>query len=601
MTMKPFRLVLTLGLLWVTSANLFAQANDTLPDTVEVAVDSVVVGEDTNTKVEPVVGIPDAEDLEVQNEIDQNTAVQFSLKSPYHTILSHLYFLQEDSYHPDSAAMTLYVQDPSSEAAQKLAIELKEFMDGAGYYIDLDDISRDPDYLDSASGKHKFAPIPEENEVFVYRKNGSRDWVYSYTTVNAIERLHNRIYPFGTFDWLPAWSKTKAGPLALWQYLGILLMLVVAILVQRLLTRLLSGLLRAYLFKLVRTDAGQNFFGKVARPISLLIVFYGVFAFISLLQLPISYNQWIVLAFRIMIPVFWMLIFLQIVNLVMAIFAKRAEATETTMDDQVVPLLRRLFHGIVVVVFVIIILDVLRVNVDALLGGLAFGSLALALAAQDTVKNLFGSLLIFVDRPFQIGDWVTAQGHEGTVEEVSVRSTRIRTFAGSLVSIPNGALADGPIDNMGLRVYRRFVTKVGVTYDTTPELLEVFVEGIKELVRNHPTTLKDRFEVHFNEMGDFSLQILVYVFFDVPTWTDELAGRQRLLIGIMKLANTLGVGFAFPTQTLHIDSFPERQGLTPEHNLSTEAYRKQMKDFVEGWKKDYKPRDLGTKQDGAEG
>lgn len=612
MTTKPFRLVLALGLFWASSCNLFAQASDNLPDsTTAVAdslfdstsavVDTLPVFEDTNVTIVPVVGIPDAEDLEVQNEVDQNTGVQFSLSSPYHTILTHLYFLQEDSYHPDSAAMALYVQDPTSEGAQKLAIELKEFMDGAGYYIDLEDISRDPEYIDSASGKHKYAPIPEENEVFVYRKNGTKDWIYSYTTVNAIEKLHDRIYPFGTFAWLPAWSKTKAGALALWQYIGILLILVLAILIQRLLTRLLSGLLRRYLFKLVRTESGQNFFGKVARPISLLMVFYGIFAFVSLLQLPIDFNQWIVLAFRIMIPVFWMLIFLQIVNLVMAVFAKRAEATETTMDDQIVPLLRRLFHGIVVVVFIIIILNVLRVNVDALLGGLAFGSLALALAAQDTVKNLFGSLLIFVDRPFQIGDWITAQGHEGTVEEVSVRSTRIRTFADSLVSIPNGALADGPIDNMGLRVYRRFVTKVGVTYNTSPELLEVFVEGIRELVREHPTTLTERFEVHFNEMGDFSLQILVYVFFDVPTWTDELAGRQRLLIGIMKLANALGVGFAFPTQTLHIDSFPERTGLTPEHTLSEKEYNLKMKAFVAGWAKGYKPRDLGIKQDGAEG
>ena len=576
-----------------------------IPDTLDPAGDTLVQETDTlgtpedSVVAEPVVAAPDAEDLEAQGEVTDNEIVHFSLESPYHTILSHLYFLQEDSYSPDSAAMTLYVRDPSGKAAQKLAIKLKEFMDGAGYYIDLDDIPQDPDFRDSVSGRHKYAPIPEEDQVFVYRKNNSDEWIYSYTTVKAIPGLHARVYPFGTLDWLPEWSLAKVGPLHLWQYLGLLLFLVVGFLLHRILVRIIGVVLRRYLHRLVRTDSGQKFFYKVARPISLLVLFYLLYEVTPALQLPIQLNKWVILGLRISILVFWMLIVFQLVNLVMAVFAKRAEATETTMDDQLVPLLRRLFHGIVVLVFLIIALNMLRVNVDALLGGLAFGSLALALAAQDTMKNLFGSILIFVDRPFQIGDWVIAQGHEGVVEEVSVRSTRIRTFSGSLVSIPNGKLADGSIDNMGVRPFRRFVTKIGVTYDTPPDLIEVFVEGIRHLVRNHPTTRKDFFEVHFTEMGDFSLQIMVYLFFDVPTWTDELAGKQRLLLGIMSLAEELGISFAFPTQTFHVETFPEKKGLTPEHNHSKEEYERQMENFARRWKETYRPRDLGSKQEGA--
>ncbi len=604
MLLKQPRKALFFVLFLIFSCSVQAQApTDTSGDIAGEDLSKLVADSfpDTLTTSEPVVSEPDAEDLAVEEAISDNSKVRFSLESPYHTILSHLYFLQEDSYFPDSAAMTLYVQDPSSDGAKKLAIELKQFMDGAGYLIDLDDIPQDPNYIDSASGKHKYNPIPEEDEVFVYRKSGTSEWIYSYTTVKAIPELHDRVYPFGTLDWLPEWSFSKIGALYLWQCLGILIFLVVGLVFHKVLTRIISLILERYLFRLIRTDHAQLFFDKVARPISLLILFYIISELSSVLQLPVAFNKWILLGLRTSIYVFWMLICFQLVNLVMAIFAKRAEATETTMDDQLVPLLRRLLHGIIVLVFAIIILNSLNVNVDAVIGGLAFGSLALALAAQDTVKNLFGSILIFIDKPFQIGDWIIAQGHEGTVEEVSVRSTRIRTFANSLVSIPNGALADGSIDNMGMRIYRRFMTRIGVTYGTPPHLIEVFVEGIRELIRNHPTTRKDYFEVHFNEMGDFSLKILVYVFFEVETWTDELAGKQRLLLGIMNLAKELGIGFAFPTQTLHIENFPEKKGLSLSHEQTKAEYESLMKDFARRWKETYEPRDLGNKQEGAGG
>ena len=180
-----------------------------------------------------------------------------------------------------------------------------------------------------------------------------------------------------------------------------------------------------------------------------------------------------------------------------------------------------------------------------------------------------------------------------------MRSTRIRTFAGSLITIPNGIVADSAVDNMGVRNYRRFVTRIGVTYDTPPDLLEVFVEGVRDLVKNHPTTRKDNMEIHFNEMADSSLQILVYAFFDVPTWTDELAGKQRLLLGIMRLAETLGISFAFPTQTLHIENFPEKKSLTPEHNETKAEASAKVDRFIQDWVSSYKPRDLGSKQEGS--
>ncbi|MEM7038251.1 MAG: mechanosensitive ion channel family protein, partial [Bacteroidota bacterium] len=524
-----------------TDTNVVA-AVDSFPDTlVPVTVPPETV----------VIAMVDSSELRVEAEFSDDGPQFFSLKSPYHAILSHLYFLQDDSYHADSAAMTLYMKDQKGASAQKLAIMLKQYYDAAGYWIDLDIIPQDPNYVDSLSRKHKYQVIPEVPEIFVYKK-GDR-WVYSYTTIKNIERLHRSVYPFGTLDWLPDWMHGKMLGLKIWQWFGILLFLFLTVIIHRALTFALTLILKRFLDRIFKGGDTREFFWKIARPISLLILFYILAAYTPNLQLPIAVNKWVQLAFRIMIPVFYMLIGLHSVNLLMVHFAKRAEKTEGTMDDQLVPLLKNLFKAIIVIAFIAYTLTMLKVDVTALVGGVAFGSLALALAAQDTVKNLFGSLLIFVDRPFQIGDWVIIDGNEGVVEEVSVRSTRIRTFANSIITIPNGNIASTAINNMGARAYRRFVTRVGVTYDTPPHVIETFVEGIRKIIKNHPTTRKDYFEVAFNEMGDSALLILIYTFFEVPSWTQELAGRQELLLAIMRLADDLGVGFAFPTQTLHIE------------------------------------------------
>ena len=222
------------------------------------------------------------------------------------------------------------------------------------------------------------------------------------------------------------------------------------------------------------------------------------------------------------------------------------------MDDQLAPVIEKVLSIAIWIVGAIYFLESLDINITTLLAGISIGGLAIALAAQDTVKNFFGSIMIFVDKPFQIGDWINFDNVDGTVEEVGLRSTRIRTFANSVTTIPNGALADKVINNMGLRKYRRFKTEIGITYDTPPEKVDAFVIGIRAIIQAHPTTRKDYFEVHLNSFGASSINILLYCFFEAPNWTEELSGRHEIMYAIILLANDLGVEFAFPTQTIHL-------------------------------------------------
>lgn len=534
-------------------------------------LDSAVI--DTQTAEEAVL------EVSAEDEEDEMDIRGFSLRSPYHSVLTHLLFLQPETYHPDTAAMALW-GSPSPEKMD-LAVKLKQYLDGSGYYIDVDAIPRDPKYVDSLSGKWKYVLVEEVPEIYLYRKHGN--WYYSAKTLREIPILHKVLFPYGTLDWIPGWAKKKVLGLELWQFLGILIFLLGALIAYKLLTLLLSNVIEEVINRVLKKDIALTVVRELGRPLSLLAVTMLLETFTPILQFPPQLNSWVVLSLNILRPIFIVIAVYQLVDVLAAYFAEKAKETETVSDDQLIPLLRKVFKGLVVVVGVIFVLQSLKVNITALLAGISIGGLAIALAAQDTVKNFIGSILIFLDKPFQVGDWIQAEGVEGTVEEVGVRATRIRTFANSLVYVPNGTLADTNVNNMGLRVYRRFMMRVGLTYDTPPNKMEAFVYGVREMIKKHPTTRKDYYEVWFDEMGDSSLNILLYTFFEVPTWTQELKGKQDLLLGILRLAEALGVSFAFPTQTLHMENFPGKSTLTPTHEGTIGDQKGKVDQFLKSW------------------
>ena len=222
------------------------------------------------------------------------------------------------------------------------------------------------------------------------------------------------------------------------------------------------------------------------------------------------------------------------------------------------------------------ILGNLGINITSLIAGLGLGGLAVALAAQDTFRNLLGGVTIFADRPFQVGDWVVVGNIEGTVEYVGFRSARVRTFYNSVVTVPNARMVDTYVDNMGLRQWRRYKATLGVAYHTTPDQMPAFTEGIRALIRANPSMRKDYYIVEFLDFGATSLEILVYCFITAPDWNAELRTRHVVNLDIMRLAEELGVEFAFPTQTLHVASLPGQPAEVP-----TAAARDQLGEVVE--------------------
>ena len=228
------------------------------------------------------------------------------------------------------------------------------------------------------------------------------------------------------------------------------------------------------------------------------------------------------------------------------VLKRRAELTASRLDDQLVPITNTVLKVATLVIGMLFILGNLGVNVTSLVAGLGLGGLAVALAAQDTFRNLLGGVTIFADRPYQVGDWVVVGGIEGTVEYVGFRSSRVRTFYNSVVTVPNGRIVDSHVDNMGLRQWRRYKTTLGLDYHTTPDQVQAFVEGIRALIRANPGMRQDFYIIEFTEFTPSSLDIMVYCFIDAPDWNAELRTRHVLNLDIMRLAAGAGRGVRLP-------------------------------------------------------
>lgn len=498
-----------------------------------------------------VVGQPLSEDEDMEHLL--------SFESPYHVIKSHLYYLSEESFDLDQAASTIYPKQQTGRTRAELAISLKQIFAAKGILPDEDKLPRNPNFKDSITQRHRYYLSPNLPGVYV-QKSGNR-WYYSRRTAELIPELHKELYPFGTYKLLklvPAHSKKYFGIHA-WQYVGILIIVATSVLLHKLFTWLFNILLSRIAMRLGQERIAHTFIRPVAIPFSLFVIFLLLIVFVPVLQLPFLTNHYLLLLIKALLPLFITIVFYKLADVIAYYLFKLAERTESTLDDQLVPLVRRIMKVFVIIMGGLFALQNLNFDVTALIAGLSIGGLAFALAAQDTIKNLFGSLMIFIDKPFQIGQWIKANEIDGEIEEVGFRSTRIRTFANSLITVPNGKLADMVIDNMGMRHYRRMQLTLNVEYGTPVAKMKQFVEGLCIIITEHPSTRKDNFQVSFNNLSSYSYDVLFYVYLSAPTWRYELALRQELILSILHLAERLEIPFAFPTQKVLMEEIAQQE------------------------------------------
>ncbi|MDT7832466.1 mechanosensitive ion channel family protein [Flavobacteriaceae bacterium S356] len=496
-----------------------------------------------------------------------------NLDNPNATIYTHIYYLQQDSYQPEKSAKTIY--GLSEKEAIATAIKIKRVLDGKGLQIDFNKIPNNPDYNDTIgySKFYKYVLFPERMPLISVEKRGNY-WYYSAETVDKIDMLYEAVFPWyidRIQEVIPGYGHKKFLGVEVWQYAALIVLLLLTILIYYIARRIAFFILQRILYRFIKEHAPSinKALKKLAHPISLLVALALVDKIFPSLQFSLEVNKWFLLSINIAATVFWIYVFLKLAKVLVILYEAFTETTDSKLDDQLVPILGNFLTGLIVVVGVLKIITLFGVNPTAVIAGASIGGLAIAFASQDTVKNLIGTVMIFTDKPFHIGDWVQAGEVVGTVEEVGFRSTRVRAADTSIYQIPNSKLSEMVINNSGLRLYRRYNTQLGIRYDTPPELIEAFVKGVREIILAHPDTKSDNYIVEFNGFGDSALLIMMNMYLKDLAWATEQKSRHQIHMAIVKLAKELGVDFAFPSTTVMIEQFPEKNAIDLKYNTDS--------------------------------
>jgi MscS family membrane protein len=293
---------------------------------------------------------------------------------------------------------------------------------------------------------------------------------------------------------------------------------------------------------------------NLEKPLKFTFLTLGLYVLVSLLYLN-SKSINLILASMAVYSLFWIL------NAILdgikgAIYAALAKVSKD-LSHELAKFIIRVIKIVLWVVGASSILTLWGINVTALIASLGIGGLAFALAAKDTAANLFGSIAIMVDKSIKVDDWVKVDSVEGIVEDIGMRTTKIRTFYKSLVAIPNSIVANSNIENFSRRDIRRIKMRIGLTYDTTNEQIELIVKDIKSMLKSHSgIEQSETLMVNFDNFGDSAQEIFIYTFTNSANWQVYLDIREDINYKISKIVAKHGSGFAFPSQSIYVESMP---------------------------------------------
>lgn len=331
----------------------------------------------------------------------------------------------------------------------------------------------------------------------------------------------------------------------------------------RYLSKLLSNFLYRFIEKYSEGISKEKFFEILHRPLAWFVMLVILYTATSHIEFPEEWELAPAEKFGlkmilerlyqlfIIFSVAWIL--LRIVDFIGLVLLKKAEKTESKQDDQMINFAVEAIKIIILIFTVFVILgSVFNANIGSLVAGLGIGGLALALAAKESLENLLSSFIIFLDKPFVVGDFIMVGNISGTVEKVGFRSTRIRTLEKSFVTLPNRRMVDAELDNISLRTFTRARFIIGILYNTPGEKVKNIVSDIQKIIDENPYTNQDG-TVRFFEFGESSLNILVQYFVDTVDWKFYMKVREEINYEIAGIVKKHGSDFAFPTRTVILE------------------------------------------------
>lgn len=305
----------------------------------------------------------------------------------------------------------------------------------------------------------------------------------------------------------------------------------------------------------------QKIFTIIERPLRWSIMVVGVIATLSVLQLSSGTK----IFFDLLINTALIFIFTWFFLRSLTLFREYLISISYNLNADLGPTFSKFFitflRLIILLIALINILTTWGINVNGFIASLGLMGMALALAAKDTASHFFGSVMIFTDAPFKIGDWIKTPDVEGVVEEIGMRSTKIRTFAKALVTVPNAMLANAAVLNWSRMNKRRIKMTLGLTYSTTSQQMRAILTQIRQHLAEHEDIDQETIYVNFTEFNDSSLGIFCYFFTKTTNWGEYMQVRENINLDLMHIVEQNGASFAYPSQSLYVEQLPSNEPL----------------------------------------
>jgi MscS family membrane protein len=373
--------------------------------------------------------------------------------------------------------------------------------------------------------------------------------------VSAVVKRESAALSFG-LDRIEELRRPVAG-IPLWQYFATAIYILLAFVTARLVNYLVTVQLRR-LFVRAKWEFGEVTINLLHGPVRMLVLVILLQMGLRLFQWPAWLEAWLGKALYVALACSVTYMAMKLVDVAGGYWRSRPGIKEDkTFNNLLIPLVSKTLKGFILIMAVLVTLDNLEFNIRTLLAGVSISGLALGLAAQDTVGNLFGAAAVFVDKPFKIGDRIQTNGIDGTVEEIGLRSTRVRNLDGHLITVPNKTMGNSTITNISRRPNIKTTMNIGVTYDTPAEQVGEAVQILKEVYGGHAMT--HDLVVGFNTFADSSLNILVVHWWKGLDFKEYLAGMQAMNLEVKKRFDEREISFAFPSRTVYLRQDKEWQ------------------------------------------
>lgn len=464
-------------------------------------------------------------------------------ESPYTLIYNELYYLQPETYDVAKSSKSFYGNNLKNK--KSLAIQFKQILDGKGIILTPNTIPRNADYFDSSAMKGIY--YIENLKPRIYIEKIGNKWYFGENAQIEIRKLHNEVYPFGA-DFIINLVPYKADifflGLKIWQWIGLTILLLLSILLFKLCTLLFKFIIRKVAVWQIGKDLLlPRYILKFSKAFSLFVSFAILKLFVPSLKISSVKSLYLIKYIGVCVDFFLLLSLWRGFLLLMNYFEEKAKKSISMIDNQLVNAVKKLGKLVFIFVTIVLIFRKLGVELSTILTGLSIGGLAIALAAQDVIKNLIGSINILIDRPFQIGDFIEAENKQivGMVEEVGLRSTRIRTPKETTITTPNGKLAEMTVNNLGLKVYRIFRMEIGFDFDCNIGKIEEMVVLAKEKIKEEYLIKEDSLEGYISEVNKSGITVSFSFFFKVPKGSKEILQKHQFYKILLELCQQLGI------------------------------------------------------------